>query len=66
MLCRIFLHKKLASYKWAAVLVTTVGIIIVGLADVFPNPLDKNSSESDPASAAKYKSSFISIGAFRN
>ena len=68
MLTRIFLRKKLPLYKWAAVLVTTAGIVVVGLADVFPNPLDKNNDDNDPNlnATAGYKSSMFSIGKFKN
>ena len=62
-------------YKWAAVLITTVGIVVVGLADILPNPLDKNdnlgvsddfNNASYALSAFHYKSSMFSLGKCHN
>ena len=70
-LARIFIKRKLPLYKWVAVLITTVGIVVVGLADILPNPLDKNDNSdtsgalynsSYSLSAFRYKSSMFSIG----
>ena len=72
-LARIFIGRKLALYKWVAVLITTVGIVVVGLADILPNPLDRNSNSNIPdalynssyaLSEFRYKSSMFSLGKF--
>ena len=74
-LARVFIRRKLPLYKWAAVLITTVGIVVVGLADILPNPLDKNDNSgvsddfynaSYSLSAFRYKSSMFSLGIFHN
>ena len=75
MLARVFIRRKLPLYKWAAVLITTVGIVVVGLADILPNPMDKNdnygvsddfSNASYALSVFHYKSSMFSLGKFYN
>jgi len=72
-LARVFIRRKLPLYKWAAVLITTVGIVVVGLADILPNPLDKNDNVgvsedsynvSYSLSAFRYKSSMFSLDSF--
>ena len=74
-LARVFIRRKLPLYKWAAVLITTVGIVVVGLADILPNPLDKNynlgvsddfNNTSYALSAFHYKSSMFSLGKFHS
>ena len=72
-LARIFIRRKLPLYKWIAVLITTIGIVVVGLADILPNPLDKNENSNTPdalynssyaLSGFRYKSSMFSLGKF--
>ena len=67
MACRIFLHRKLPLYKWVACFVITAGIVVVGVADIFPNPLDKNDSNNGSSNSLTefaYRSPMLSMGKF--
>ena len=67
MACRIFLHRKLPLYRWFACFVITAGIVVVGVADIFPNPLDKNDSSNDSSNSLaelNYRSPMLSMGKF--
>ena len=61
LLCRIFLRKKLPSYKWASTIIVTLGIVVVGLADIFENPLDKEDTNNH-TSVSYNKGSMYSLG----
>ena len=61
LLCRIFLSKKLPFYKWASTIIVTLGIVVVGLADIFGNPINKEDN-TNLRSISYIKGSMYSLG----